>query len=78
MQGFNVCRRLTVLVLHKPIAKCDSMATGLCKVCTMLIGYARVSRQDGQDTAVQIEALKKAGGNYSVSRVGNLSGAEKS
>lgn len=27
----------------------------------MLIGYARVSRQDGQDTAVQIEALKKAG-----------------
>ncbi|MBD2023787.1 recombinase family protein [Leptolyngbya sp. FACHB-711] len=27
----------------------------------MLIGYARVSRQDGQDTAVQIEALKAAG-----------------
>lgn len=27
----------------------------------MLIGYARVSRQDGQDTAIQIEALKKAG-----------------
>jgi DNA invertase Pin-like site-specific DNA recombinase len=27
----------------------------------MLIGYARVSRQDGQDTAIQIEALKAAG-----------------
>ncbi|MBC7999271.1 MAG: recombinase family protein [Leptolyngbya sp.] len=27
----------------------------------MLIGYARVSRQDGQDTALQIQALKAAG-----------------
>jgi DNA invertase Pin-like site-specific DNA recombinase len=27
----------------------------------MLIGYARVSRQDGQDTALQIQALKAVG-----------------
>ena len=27
----------------------------------MLIGYARVSRSDGQDTAVQIQALKSIG-----------------
>lgn len=27
----------------------------------MLIGYARVSKSDGQDTATQVDALKKAG-----------------
>ncbi len=37
------------------------MATGLCKISPMLIGYARVSRQDGQDNALQIQALKAAG-----------------
>ena len=28
---------------------------------TMLIGYARVSKQQDQDTATQVQALKKAG-----------------
>ena len=27
----------------------------------MLIGYARVSKQQDQDTATQVQALKKAG-----------------
>lgn len=39
----------------------NSSNLGLCKVCPILIGYARVSRQDGQDTAIQIEVLKRAG-----------------
>jgi DNA invertase Pin-like site-specific DNA recombinase len=46
--------------LHKPIAKYDSMAIGLCNKF-MLIGYARVSKLDGQDTATQKRALKSAG-----------------
>ena len=36
------------------------MAIGLCNKF-MLIGYARVSKLDGQDTATQIRALKSAG-----------------
>src|SRR5215831_12061591 len=37
------------------------MATRLCKDGAMLIGYARVSRADTQDTAAQIAALRAAG-----------------
>lgn len=37
------------------------MAIGLCNIWSMLVGYARVSKLDGQDTAAQIQALKTAG-----------------
>jgi len=36
------------------------MATGLCNII-MLIGYARVSKLEDQDTATQKRALKAAG-----------------
>jgi DNA invertase Pin-like site-specific DNA recombinase len=37
------------------------MAKGLRKEDNMIFGYARVSKQDEQDTIVQVQALKKAG-----------------
>jgi DNA invertase Pin-like site-specific DNA recombinase len=37
------------------------MAIGLCNKWMMLIGYARVSKLEGQDTTVQLQALKSAG-----------------
>jgi len=42
-----VNRAAIVFVLHKPIAIQTRLAIGLCKILPMLIGYARVSRQDG-------------------------------
>ncbi len=37
------------------------MAKGLCNNGSMLVGYARVSKETGQDTATQLAALKAAG-----------------
>jgi DNA invertase Pin-like site-specific DNA recombinase len=47
--------------LRKPFAKLNYFAMRLCKGVIMLIGYARVSRQNVQDTKAQVDALKKAG-----------------
>src|SRR5512143_2129039 len=53
--------KLSCSVVHKPIAKSVSTARGLCKNENMLMGYARVSKENGQDTATQVAALKTAG-----------------
>jgi DNA invertase Pin-like site-specific DNA recombinase len=47
--------------LHKPFAKLNRFAMRFRKGVIMLIGYARVSRQNVQDTKAQVDALKKAG-----------------
>jgi DNA invertase Pin-like site-specific DNA recombinase len=47
--------------LRKPFAKLNYFAMRLRKGVIMLIGYARVSRQNVQDTKAQVDALKKAG-----------------
>jgi DNA invertase Pin-like site-specific DNA recombinase len=43
--------------LRKPVAKQIYLATGLC----MLVGYARVSKSETQDTTAQVDALRVAG-----------------
>jgi DNA invertase Pin-like site-specific DNA recombinase len=47
-------------LLHKPVVFVDSLATRLHNI-SMLIGYARVSKADQQDTRAQIKELKEAG-----------------
>jgi hypothetical protein len=47
--------------MRKPLAKELALAKGLCNNEHMLIGYARVSKDNGQETATQVAALKAAG-----------------
>jgi len=47
--------------LHKPFEKFIVFAMPLCNNRKMLIGYARVSNAESQDTTVQIIALEAAG-----------------
>jgi DNA invertase Pin-like site-specific DNA recombinase len=46
--------------VRNPVAKSPAKATGLSDIL-MLLGYARVSKADDQDTATQVSALKAAG-----------------
>jgi DNA invertase Pin-like site-specific DNA recombinase len=46
-------------VLHNAVAFCKSLAT-FYRNKLMLIGYARVSKLDRQDTRAQVKALKEA------------------
>jgi DNA invertase Pin-like site-specific DNA recombinase len=46
--------------VRNPVAKSPAKATGLSDI-PMLLGYARVSKADDQDTATQVSALKTAG-----------------
>jgi len=48
-------------VLHKPCEKLLVLAMPLCNNDGMLIGYARVSNAESQDTTVQITALRETG-----------------
>ena len=47
-------------MLHNTVAFCKSLAT-FYRNKLMLIGYARVSKLDRQDTRAQVKALKEAG-----------------
>jgi resolvase-like protein len=47
-------------LLHKPVVFANGVATRLHNTF-MLIGYARVSKIDQQDTRAQVKALKEAG-----------------
>jgi DNA invertase Pin-like site-specific DNA recombinase len=47
--------------LHKPVAKSLTLAMRLRTEAAMLLGYARVSKVEGQDTAAQVTALTAAG-----------------
>lgn len=47
--------------MHKPCEILVAMAIHLCNDDAMLIGYARVSNAESQDTTIQITALKEAG-----------------
>lgn len=47
--------------MHKPCEKLVEFAISLCKNDCMLIGYARISNAESQDTTVQITALREAG-----------------
>jgi DNA invertase Pin-like site-specific DNA recombinase len=47
--------------LHNPVAKLVSKATSLRKDGAMLLGYARVSKAEGQDATAQVDALRVAG-----------------
>ena len=46
--------------MRKPVVFANSVATRLHNIF-MLIGYARVSKVDQQDTRAQVKALKEAG-----------------
>src|ERR1700758_3559140 len=46
--------------VRNPVAKSPAKVTGLNDI-PMLLGYARVSKADDQDTATQVSALKAAG-----------------
>ena len=47
-------------MLHNTVAFANLLATYLRNIL-MLIGYARVSKLDRQDTRAQVKALKEAG-----------------
>src|SRR5256885_1907546 len=47
--------------VHKPVAQFKAMAIDFCLRTTMIVGYARVSKVDAQDTRMQEDALRAAG-----------------
>ena len=55
-----ICDSRGAIVLHNTVAFCKSLAT-FYRNTLMLIGYARVSKLDRQDTRAQVKALKDAG-----------------
>jgi DNA invertase Pin-like site-specific DNA recombinase len=59
-QQIKILRLPRRRLLRKPVVFADSLATRLDNIF-MLIGYARVSKIDQQDTRAQVKALKEAG-----------------
>jgi DNA invertase Pin-like site-specific DNA recombinase len=60
LRRFGLLLRPREILLHNTVAFHISMAT-LFRNTQMLIGYARVSKLDQQDTRAQVGALKEAG-----------------